>query len=145
MVGVRVKDILILVPSHGAQGVEAVAVQAADMVGGIGAAVGDHEQAGGQRQVLVQELELFEDGASAVAVSVQALAENGQTALAVDHGGEADLNHELLAGIAVADVSGGQLCIPAESGQGRSRTWLRRRVGSREDQVGRVKMQPSKG
>jgi hypothetical protein len=28
-------------------------------------------------------------------LSVQALTEDGQTALAIDHGGEADLNHEL--------------------------------------------------
>jgi hypothetical protein len=94
-------------PSHGAQGVEAVAVQATDVLGGISAAVGDHEQAGGQRQLLVQELELFEDGASAVTLSVQAVTEDGQTALAIDHGGEADLDHEFLAGIAVADMGGG--------------------------------------
>src|SRR6516165_10021760 len=95
--------------------------------------------------MLLQELEFFEDGASAVALSVQALTEDGQTALAIDHGGEADLNHELLAGIAVADMGGGQLRIPAERGQGRGRTWLRCRVGSREDQVRRVKMQSVEG
>src|SRR5262249_62303703 len=33
VVGVRVIDILILMPSHGAQGVEAVAVQATDVIG----------------------------------------------------------------------------------------------------------------
>jgi hypothetical protein len=85
-VGVRVLDLLMLVPAHGAQGIEAVAVQATDVLGGIGAAVGDHEQAGEQWQVLVQELELFGDGASAVAVSIQALTEDGQTTLAIDHG-----------------------------------------------------------
>ena len=117
-----------------------MAVQPIDVIGGIGAAVGDHEEAGGQRQVLLQELELFEDGASAVALSVQAVTEDGQTALAIDHGSEADLNHELLAGIGVADMGGGQLRIPAESRQGRGRTGLGSLIGSREDQVGRVKM-----
>jgi len=43
VVGVRIIDILMLMPSHGAQGVEAVLVQATDVVGGISAAVGDHE------------------------------------------------------------------------------------------------------
>jgi hypothetical protein len=81
LVGVCVLDILILMPSHGVQGVQVVAVQATDVVGGIDDAIGDHEQAGRQRHVLLQELELFEDGASAVALSVQALAEDGQTPL----------------------------------------------------------------
>ena len=59
---------------------------------------------------------------------VQALTEDGQTALAIDHGGEADLHHELLAGVGVADVGGGQLPIAAEGGQG-STLAQHRRVG----------------
>ena len=90
-----------------------VAVQTADVVGGVGAAVGDHEQAGGQRHVLLQELELFGDGASAVVLPVQALIEDGQAALTIDHGGESDLNHEVFADIAVTNVGGGQLGIAA--------------------------------
>ena len=83
------------------------------MLGGVGAAVGDHQKAGGQRHVLLQELELFGDGASAVALPVQALTEDGQAALAIDQGGEADLNHKFLGDIAVTNVSGGQLGIAA--------------------------------
>src|SRR5215471_10835222 len=114
-------------PSHGAQGIEAVAVQAMDVIGGIGAAVGDHEQAGGQRQVLLQELELFEDGASAVAVSIQALTEDGQTALAIDHGGEADLNHEFLAGV----IPALSLSVPTQKRGSPAKLVMRRTVVER--------------
>jgi hypothetical protein len=61
--------------------------------------------------VLFQELELFGDGAAAVPLSVQALAEDGEAALTIDNGREADLNHEGLADIAVADVGGGHVGI----------------------------------
>ena len=79
-------------------------VQAADMLGGVGAAVGDHQKAGRQRQVLLQEVELFGDGAAAIALAVQTLTENRQTTQAVNHGGESDLNHEVRTDIAVADM-----------------------------------------
>jgi hypothetical protein len=80
-----------------------------DVGGGTGAAVGAHDQVGGQRRVRFQELKLFDDGASAIASSVQALTELGQTAPSIDYGGKTDLNHKILADIDMADVCGRQL------------------------------------
>src|SRR5260370_42318617 len=76
LVGVSVIHGLIIIPAHGAQGIEPVMVQTANVIGGVGAAVRDHQQTGGQRQMLLQELELFSNSAAAVALPVQALTED---------------------------------------------------------------------
>ena len=60
--------------------------------------------ANAELQTLVRELR---DAGAAVALSVQALTEDGQAAQTIDHGGEADLNHQFLGDIAVTDVGGG--------------------------------------
>ena len=77
--------------------------------GGTAAAVGAHDQAGGQRRVRFQEFKLFDDGPSAIASSVQALTELGQTVPAIDYGGKTDLNHKVLADMDMADGCGRQL------------------------------------
>ena len=85
----------------------AVLGEAGNMAGGKGAAVGDHEQAVRQRQLLAQQLEVFVDGGVAVLVAADHVGENRHSAESVDHGGGADLDHFLIFGeVAMGDVGG---------------------------------------
>src|SRR5437868_5584710 len=58
--------------------------------------------------MVVEEFELFVDGSVPVAIAIDRMAEDRDTALVIDHRGDADMNHAAIAEIALGDVSGRQ-------------------------------------
>src|SRR5262245_22997071 len=87
VVAVGIVQGTIVIPRSGAQDGEPLPLTAGDMTGREGAAIGN-EQELPQRQVLVQEGELFGDGAMAVVIAIGGVTEKGYGTEVVD--GRAD-------------------------------------------------------
>src|SRR5262249_9723279 len=98
-----------LMPGDRAQDVVAGVVQAGDMAGGVGAAVGDQEQRIGM-EVVLQELALLGDGRVVVVVAADGVAEERHGALVIDDGAQAGVDQLGVDGeVAVGDVGGGKV------------------------------------
>ncbi len=107
---VLVEERAIVLPGHRAQDVTALAVQAGHVRRRKGAAIGNHEQVGDGRQILLQQLELLLDGWMAVVVAVEEVAEHGHGAAFIYDSREAGLNELDVAGaVAIGDVGRGKV------------------------------------
>jgi len=83
-------------------------MEAGDVFGREGAAVGDELHGGWQRQMFAEQFVLLLDGGVAIAIAVDRMAKDGDRPLGIDDGSDAGLEHAAVAEIALGDVSGGQ-------------------------------------
>src|SRR5437660_10766947 len=72
---------LIIVPGYGTQKGMTVPMQAGDVFGREGAAVGDELHGGRQRQMFAEEFVLFRNGGVAIAIAVERMAKDGDRPL----------------------------------------------------------------
>ena len=142
---VRVVQGAVVGPGDRAEHRTVVPVQAGDVLDREGAAVGDQQGSRPQQIFGQQPVALLANSGVAVAIAVQALAQDRDGPQFIDHRGEADLDEFGVVPIAVRDVSGGYV--------GRVRgwpgvvgwAWLGGLISAVEDEVGRIEVQAVRG
>jgi hypothetical protein len=122
-----------------------VAVQACNVFGGEGAAVGDHQGTWPQQPLGEQPVTLLADGYVAVEVAVETLPQEWDCTQLIHHRSEADLNEFGVIPIAARDVSRRNVGTTVRGPGSVGRSWLRGLVGPVKDEVGRVEVQAVKG
>src|SRR5260370_22225339 len=87
-VALLMEERLEVMPRDRAERVMAGAVQARDMSGGVGAAIGDHQEWIGTN-IILQEVELLRDAGLAVVIAAQGMSEDGDGAEVINDGAQA--------------------------------------------------------
>jgi hypothetical protein len=101
--------------------------------------------------VVVEEFKLFVNGGVTIAIAIHRMAEDGDTPLGIDHGGDADLNHAAIAEIALGDVCRGQQTVAGQRALVRIQRIVARGpsngilVGAAEGEIGGVEVKALQG
>jgi hypothetical protein len=135
----------VVIPGNGTEDTMAVATQTTDVFGGKGAAIRNEQHVVGQRQVLVQQIELFLDGRVAIAVAIEDVTVDREGPEVIDGGGHSNLEHLVFGEVTVGDVGGRQFAVAPQGLGCLGGTRHGRGVGSVEDQVGRVEVETIQG